>query len=69
MAEIKRPHKMTVRLSDDELALREALELDTGGDGNTVMRQGMIDLAKLRGLKVTLNDKPAAPEGTARRKR
>lgn len=68
MGEINRPHKMTVRLSDEELAIREALELDTGGDGNTVMRQGMIDLAKLRGIKPP-QKKEAVPEGTARRKR
>ena len=59
---------MTVRLSDDELAIREALEIDTGGDGNSVMRQGMIDLAKLRGIKPPQKEK-ATPEGVARRKR
>lgn len=59
---------MTLRLSDDEWAIKEALELDTGGDGNSVMRQGMIDLAKLRGIKPPQKE-TAAPEGTARRKR
>lgn len=60
---------MTLRLSEHEWAIKDALELDMGTDGNSVMRQGMLDLAKLRGVKVPIKEAKAVPEGTARRKR
>lgn len=69
MAEVNRDIKMTVRLSEREEAIRDALEIDMGTDGNSVLRQGMLDLAKLRGVTPDLNKKKAVPEGAARRKR
>lgn len=43
---IERNKVMTVRLTEEEEALREALEKHLGTDGSSVMRQAMLKLAR-----------------------
>jgi hypothetical protein len=51
---IERPKIMTVRLSEDEEAFRDALAERLGSDGSAVMRQGMIELGIQKGLDFPL---------------
>jgi hypothetical protein len=50
MAATERNIKMTVRLTRDEETIRKLLEVHLGTDGNSVMRQGMLDLARKEGV-------------------
>lgn len=68
MRPIERPVQASVRLSDDEAALRDALALHLGVDHAGVMRMALLKLAREEGISVP-EAKKAAPEGTARRKR
>lgn len=61
MADVERHIKMTVRLSKDEEAIRDLLEVHLGTDGNSVMRQGMLDLARREGIKPPETTKRARP--------
>ena len=61
MPPIKRKHKMTVMLSDDEREFRDEVVLQLGGDSSSIVRQGLIELGKRIGLKFPLpkRDRPA----------
>jgi tetrahydromethanopterin S-methyltransferase subunit H len=50
MAATERNVKMTVRLSRDEETIRKLLEIRLGTDGNSVMRQGMLEMAERKGI-------------------
>lgn len=56
---------MTVRLSEDEEQLRDALEIYLGTDGASVMRHGLLELGRANGfefpLKKPLNKKERPP--------
>ena len=43
---------MTLRLSDEEEQLRDALAGHLGTDGSGVMRQGLLTLARKEGIAV-----------------
>lgn len=64
MHPVERPHKMTLRLSDDEEKLRDALATHLGTDGSGVMRQGLLKLAREEGITIheakhkKINQKP-----------
>lgn len=62
MPPIKRPHVMTVRLSDDELEFRHALVEHLGIDGSSVMRQGMLEFGRWLGFEFPLNKKKPRPK-------
>lgn len=69
MADVERHKKMTVRLSDDEEAMRDFLEIHLGTDGNSVMRQGMLEIARRLGFTFPLpKTKEPDPKGPGRRK-
>jgi hypothetical protein len=55
----KRRHKMTVMLSDDEQAFRDAIAKHQGTDASSVMRKGMLDLGRGLGLEFPLSKKTA----------
>lgn len=65
----KRTVKMTVRLSADEEKIRKRLETHLGVDGNGVMRQGMLDLARREGISLPETEKAPNPKGPGARKR
>lgn len=69
MADVERHKKMTVRLSDDEEAMRDLLEVQLGTDGNSVMRQGMLEIARRLGFTFPLNENSPDPKGPGVRKR
>lgn len=48
---------MTVRLSEDEEALRDALELYLGTDVASVMRHGLLELGRNNGFEFPLKKK------------
>lgn len=48
---------MTIRLSDDEQELRDALEVHLGTDGSGVMRQGLLKLGRDEGFTFPLKKK------------
>jgi hypothetical protein len=58
----KRPHAMTVTLSDDERDLRDAIVERLGTDATGVMRQAMIDLGLKLGFEFPLNKKKPRPK-------
>lgn len=60
---------MTVRLSDDEERLRDALEVHLGVDGSGVMRQGLLRLGRAEGFIFPLETKEPDPKGPSRRKK
>lgn len=61
---------MTVRLSEDEEAYREALELHLGTDGSSVMRMGLLKLGRSEGIEFPLSKEGAAkPKGPAARRK
>lgn len=64
----QRDRVMTVRLSDEEEALREALELHLGTDGASVMRMALLELGRARGVE-PLNKKGAPPVKAGRRRK
>jgi hypothetical protein len=51
MAPKDRPNSISVRLSDEEAELREALEKHLGIDGASVMRQGLLKLGRDEGFE------------------
>lgn len=55
---VKRTHKMTVMLSDEERELREVVEKHLGTDGSGVMRQGLLELGRKLGFEFPLKKKP-----------
>ena len=55
---------MTLRLSDEEEQLRDALAAHLGTDGSGVMRQGLLKLAREEGITV-----PEAPHKPKTRRR
>lgn len=63
----QRDRVMTVRLSDEEEALREALELHLGTDGASVMRMALLELGRARGVE-PLNKKERPPVKAGRRR-
>jgi hypothetical protein len=65
---IKRPIKMTVRLSPDEEAMRDMLVIHDGTSPSDVMRTGMLEKFRRSGLVLEPKKEPA-PEGTGKRKR
>jgi len=58
---------MSVKLSPEQVELRDKLAHHFGVDHAGVMRMALLKLARAEGI--TVNEKMAAPEGTARRKR
>lgn len=48
---------MTVMLSEDEAEFRDELARQIGSDHSAVMRQGMLDLGKSKGLEFPLRKK------------
>lgn len=69
MAQIERPNPMTVRLSDEEERLRDALELHLGIDGSGVMRQGLLRLGRAEGFTLPLTTKSPDPKGPSESKK
>jgi hypothetical protein len=53
---------MTIRMTQHEAALRDALAEHLGIDGSGVMRQGMLELAREKGI-VLQPEKPPAKAG------
>jgi hypothetical protein len=62
MPPIERPHKIAVRLSDDEQKLKESLEAHFGTDGSGVMRMGMLKLARDEGIRIPEAKHDARPK-------
>lgn len=62
MPPIDRPHKITVRLSEEEQKLRETLEAHFGTDGSGVMRMGMLKLAREEGIAIPHPKPQPAPK-------
>lgn len=54
---------MTLRLSDDEERLRDALANHLGTDGSGVMRQGLLKLARDEGITVEAKHPRPKPPG------
>jgi len=68
MPPIERSEKMSIRLSLEEVELRDALAHHLGIDHAGVMRMALLKLARSEDITVP-ERKMAVPEGTARRKR
>lgn len=62
MPSVERPHKMTLRLSDAEEKLRDALAIHLGTDGSGVMRQGLLKLARDQGIAIPETHTRPAPK-------
>lgn len=67
MASNEHSVQMSVKLSHEQVELRDKLAHHFGIDHAGVMRMGLLKLARAEGI--TLNEEKAAPEGAARRKR
>lgn len=57
MPTIDRPHKINIRLSDDEKNLKEVLEEHLGTDGSSVFRQALLDFGRSKGYEFPLTKK------------
>jgi hypothetical protein len=53
---------MTLRLSDAEEKLRDALAIHLGTDGSGVMRQGLLKLARDQGIAIPETHTRPAPK-------
>lgn len=69
MAHTDRYLQMSIRLSKDEMDLRDALAKHLGIDHAGVMRMALLRMARAEEISVPDTQKKAVPEGTARRKR
>lgn len=61
MPPIRRPHKMTITLSDEEFEFRDELVRQLGSDASATMRQGMLELGRSKGLEFPLKKKERPP--------
>ena len=65
MPPVDRTEKMTIRLTPDECALRDALAEYLGVNPSGVMRQGLLRLARAEGI--VLPETKKTPDPKARR--
>lgn len=62
MPPFERTQKMTLRLTPEEVAMRDALAKELGINISGVLRMGLRELARIRGVNV---EKAAKPQGPA----